>query len=289
MDTFRAAAPLLPVSVEPVAIPYEGTHLSGYLIRPSTGTASPTVLFPAGYDSPAEEAYSLGAYEAAVRGFTALGFTGPGQGAALFDGRLPFRHDFEAVVGPVIDFVESRADLDSQRIALVGRSFAGYLAPRAASVERRVGALAADPAQVDMGTPLRSRLSPSMLALLDAGDPAFDEQIWAAYPGTHGKEYWLSRAHAHGVSGPLELAAEMQRWVVDVEAISCPTFVSFGEGDFAESSTQGFYDRLTVDNKRFTRYLDANGAGGHCEGMGPSRYFTDLFGWLQDLWPEDGR
>ena len=22
-----------------------------------------------------------------------------------------------------------------------------------------------------------------------------------------------------------------------------------------------------------------------CEGMGPTRYFSDLFGWLRDLWP----
>jgi hypothetical protein len=46
-----------------------------------------------------------------------------------------------------------------------------------------------------------------------------------------------------------------------------------------------FYDKLTVDNKQFVMYRDADGSGGHCEGMGPSRYYTDVFGWLQNLWP----
>jgi hypothetical protein len=59
--------------------------------------------------------------------------------------------------------------------------------------------------------------------------------------------------------------------------------VSYGEGDFAQSTTKVFYDRLKVENKRFIMYRDADGGGGHCEGMGPSRYYTDVFGWLQDL------
>jgi hypothetical protein len=46
------------------------------------------------------------------------------------------------------------------------------------------------------------------------------------------------------------------------------------------------YDELTVDNKQFVMYRNADGGGGgHCEGMGPSRYYTDVFGWLQSLWP----
>jgi len=62
-----------------------------------------------------------------------------------------------------------------------------------------------------------------------------------------------------------------------------PPFVSYGEGDYAESTTKEFYDRLTVP-KRFLVYREADGAGGHCEGMGQSRYFTDLFAWLGKLW-----
>lgn len=283
-EMFRAAAPMLPYPTEQVQIPYAGVHLEGYILRPSTGATGPTLLFPAGYDSPVEEFYSLGAYEAVARGFTVVTFSGPGQAEMLYERKIPFRSDFEAVVGPVIDFVESLHDLDSERLAIVGRSFGGYLAPRAASKDQRIKALTADPAQFDMGGVLRAVMPQQMTALVEHNDPAFNDAIWKAYPGVHGQEYWLSRVHAHGLSTPLEYAREMANWVVDVGAITCPTFVSYGEGDFAQATTKQFYDGLSVENKRFTMFRDSDGGGGHCEGMGPSRYYTDLFGWLQELW-----
>ncbi|MBT2519267.1 alpha/beta hydrolase [Streptomyces sp. ISL-90] len=279
---FRAAAPHLPFPTERVSIPYEDVELEGYLVRPRDAAPGPTLLLPCGYDSPVEELYSLGAAEAAARGFSVIMFSGPGQAEMLFDRGIPFRPDFEAVAGAVIDFVRTRADLDGERIGIVGRSFGGYLAPRAASMEPRITAMSADPAQYDMGAVFRSRMPADLLALLDAGDPAFDDAIWEAYPGVHGQEFWLSRARAHGVDSPLAYAQLMREWTVDVEALECPTFVSYGEGDHAQAGTEEFFDRLTVDEKQFTVYREADGSGGHCEGMGPSRYFSDVFGWFAD-------
>jgi hypothetical protein len=284
-DMFRAAAPLLRYPTQQVQIPFEGIHLEGYIVQPRTGGPGPTVLVPAGYDSPVEEFYSLGAAEAAARGFTVVTFSGPGQAEMLYERKIPFRPEFETVVGPVIDFVESRDDLDAKRVVMTGRSFGGYLAPRAASKDERIRALTADPAQFDMGSVFRASMPEQLVALLDKGAPAFNDAIWKAFPGVAGQEYWLSRAHAHGLSTPLAYAQEMGKYVVDVDAIHCPTFVSYGEGDFAQATTKEFYDKLTVDNKRFVMYRDADGGGGHCEGMGPSRYYTDVFGWLQNLWP----
>jgi len=282
-NMFRAAAPLLPYATEQVRVPFEGIHLDGYVMRPRTGDPGPTVLFPAGYDSPVEEFYSVGGCEAAARGFTVVTFSGPGQAEMLYERKIPFRPEFENVVGPVIDFVESRDDLDAQRVAIIGRSLGGYLAPRAASKDERIWALAADPAQTDMGAVLVKLMTAEMREQFDKNDPAFNDAIWKAYPGVAGQEFWLSRAHAHCLSTPLEYAREMTKYVVDVDAITCPTFVSYGEGDFAQATTKAFYDRLKVANKRFVMYRDADGGGGHCEGMGPSRYYTDIFGWLQDL------
>ena len=285
-DMFRAAIPGLPFEIEQVQIPFQDVQLEGYVLR-RPAARGPTILWPAGYDSPVEEFYSLGGWEAAARGFTVLTFSGPGQAEMLYERKIPFRPDFETVVGPVVDFVEAREDLDAQRLAIVGRSFGGYLAPRAASKDQRIRALAADPAQFDMGALFRARMPAPMLDLLDKGDSAFNDMIWAVYPGVHGQEFWLSRAHAHGLSTPLEYAREMSNYVVDIDTIKCPTFVSYGEGDLAEGTTKEFYDRLPVDDKQFVMYRQADGGGGHCEGMGPSRYFTDVLGWLQDVWPTE--
>lgn len=57
---------------------------------------------------------------------------------------VPFRPDWEAVVTPVLDFALQRPEVDPDRVAIGGRSFVGYLAPRAASSEHRPAACVAD-------------------------------------------------------------------------------------------------------------------------------------------------
>ena len=284
-EMFRAAVPTLPYAVEQVRIRFESTVLEGYVLRPRSGPTGPTLLFPCGYDGPVEESYSLGGAEAVQRGFTAVFFSGPGQAELLYEQKIPFRPEFEVVATAVIDYLTTRGDVDVQRIGMVGRSFGGYLAPRAAAHEPRITALTADPAQFDMGANFEAIMPPVLKSLFAHDDPAFDDAIWKAYPGVAGQEYWLSRTRAHGLESPLAYAKAMTEFVVDVAAITCPTFVSYGEGDFAEATTKDFYDKLAVKDKRFVMYKESDGGGGHCEGMGPSRYYADVFGWLQDLWP----
>ena len=66
---------------------------------------------------------------------------------------IPFRPDWEAVITPVVDFALGRPGVDPDRLAIVGRSFGGYLAPRAASAEHRLAACVADPANLTCSTP----------------------------------------------------------------------------------------------------------------------------------------
>jgi len=151
VEAFIAAITLMDHPAEHVRIPYEGTTISGYLFASDgTGTPRPTLLFPCGYDSTAEGGW-VNVPPALQRGYNVLVFEGPGQGEALFTQRLYFRADYEKVLTPVIDWVQGRPDIDAERVALIGRSFAGYLAPRGAAFEHRIAALVCDPAQPDMG------------------------------------------------------------------------------------------------------------------------------------------
>ena len=185
------------------------------------------------------------------------------------------------MVGPVLDFVAADDTLESDRVALIGRSFGGYLAPRAAAADHRIAVLAADPAQTDMFSAVRSRLPAPWLAMIEADDPAFNDAFWRANQGVKKQEFWLSRFKAHNLDQPLDFVREMKRWVVDVEAISCPTYVSYGEGDYAEITAKEFYDRLSVP-KQFEMFKDVDGSGGHCEGMGQSRYYAGVFGFVAE-------
>jgi 2,6-dihydroxypseudooxynicotine hydrolase len=67
-----------------------------------------------------------------------LAFDGPGQGEAEYE--MPIQGDYEAPVKAVADFIETRADLDCDRIGIMGVSLGGYYAARAAAFEKRIKA-----------------------------------------------------------------------------------------------------------------------------------------------------
>jgi dipeptidyl aminopeptidase/acylaminoacyl peptidase len=133
----QAALPYLTPPGERVAIPYEGTTLYGILRKPAGITKPPVMVMAVGLDSTKEE---TDAYEAPflARGIAILVFDGPGQGEGQYD--LAIRGDYEAPVKAVIDYISTRADLDSNRVGMWGVSLGGYYAPRAAAFDKRIKA-----------------------------------------------------------------------------------------------------------------------------------------------------
>ena len=131
------ALPLLAPPGERVAIPYEGRSLYGILRKPAGTAKPPVVVMCMGLDSTKEE---MDANENAflARGIATLAFDGPGQGEGEYD--FAIRGDYEVPVKAVVDYVESREDLDGVRVGLWGVSLGGYYAPRAAAFEKRAKA-----------------------------------------------------------------------------------------------------------------------------------------------------
>ena len=93
-----------------------------------------------GLDSAKEE---MDDYESRflARGLATLAFDGPGQGEAEYDFALC--PEYERPVKAVIDWLESRNDIDAARLGIWGVSLGGYYAPRAAAFERRIKACVA--------------------------------------------------------------------------------------------------------------------------------------------------
>jgi dienelactone hydrolase len=133
----RLALPHLSPPGERVEIPYEGKHLTGILRKPPGVERPPVVAMAMGLDSTKEE---FDAYEQPflARGLATLAFDGPGQGEGQYD--FAIRGDYEVPVKAVLDYIETRRDLDARRIGLSGVSLGGYYAPRAAAHDTRIKA-----------------------------------------------------------------------------------------------------------------------------------------------------
>ena len=128
------ATQLFEPAFERVSIPYEGSSLPGYFLTPdNSGTPRPTVIVTNGSDAQFVDTFAYGGRAAIDRGFNALLYEGPGQGSMLFERQIPARPDWEKVVTPIVDYLDGRPDVDSNRIALTGWSFGGNLVLRAAA------------------------------------------------------------------------------------------------------------------------------------------------------------
>jgi len=131
------ALPLVRYPGERVEMPYQGRKLAGTLRKPEGSGKPPVVVMCVGLDSTKEE---MDVYEGIflARGMATLAFDGPGQGEAEYD--IPIRGDYEVAVKAVVDYIETRPDLDAKRVGLWGVSLGGYYSARAAAFEKRVKA-----------------------------------------------------------------------------------------------------------------------------------------------------
>ena len=102
----------------------------------------------------------MGARAAVERGYNALVFDGPGQFGPLHREGLTFRPDWEKVVTPAVDFALTLPSVEPKRIALMGVSLGGVLAPRAAAFEKRIAALIANDGLYDYGAAQLANVPP---------------------------------------------------------------------------------------------------------------------------------
>ncbi len=166
------------------ARPDEGQFVIGDLRKPATGRPPyPVVVHWGGIDSFKEERRSepyLGA------GLAALAVDMPGVGDAPIDGS----EDAERLWNAVFDWIDTRDDLDSSRVAVHGGSTGGYWAAKLAHTHRdRLRAA------VDHGGPTHHAFQPDWIARAQTGEYPFElaETLASAFGG---KSYadWLQTA-----------------------------------------------------------------------------------------------
>ena len=287
--SFSKFAALCDTPLAAIEIPFEGTMLPGYLctVDDST-TARPTIVAVNGYDSDVHEMYWSHAQPALRRGYNVLLVDGPGQGRPLIEQGLRMRPDWETVLRPVIDHALTLPQVDAERIAVMGWSLGGYLAPRGVSGDDRVAALIADPGQWDQLEGVRAMLPlPQELKdRLPDVDPA-DLEPHLAPLATIPALRWrlVQRAlWVHGLDTLGQYIVDLGRYrLSDVASkITCPTFVSAAEGDSTATQAGKLYDALDCP-KTLVRFTEAEGAAGHCESWNRSRFAQRAFDWLDEV------
>ncbi len=285
---FQKAAALIRPPVEPVEIPYEGATLPGYFCQvDDSGQPHPTLVCTNGYDSTINEMYV--AFAAALpRGYNLLLFDGPGQGRPLIEQGLVFRPDWENVVTPVVDYALTRPEVNPEKVVLLGWSFGGYLAPRAASGEHRLAACIADPGFWDLFEANKAGLSSLPKETFDKlpdVDPSvlepFMEKIranpklrWSIVQ----RNFWV-----HGVDSLLEFLKVSVDYTLKEVAVQirCPTLLGWSESDPLSWNAERIYESLTCP-KKLVRFMNAEGAGDHCEVRARRLFDQRAFDWLDE-------
>lgn len=137
--TFAEGLTLARENCQRVEIPYEGKHLSALFV-PAEGVEGPQPVLVQvnGLDSTKEMKYRVGLPGwLAKRGVASLIVDQPGTGEALRLHGLTARFDSEHWASRIVDWLETRDDIDPARIGMEGVSLGGYYCPRAVAFEPR--------------------------------------------------------------------------------------------------------------------------------------------------------
>ncbi|MEC3954356.1 alpha/beta fold hydrolase [Nocardia sp. CDC153] len=284
-ETFWAAAQLMDTPVLPVEIPYEDTTLPGYLyLADDSGTPRPTVIFTSGFDSTLEESYFALAAGAIARGYHVLAFDGPGQGAVIREQGLTFRHDWEAVITPVVDFALTRPEIDPARISLFGYSLGGYLTARAAAFEHRLAALILDDGLFDYHYAHERMMPPFLAEWIARGRDAEANAVAALMMTQSTTLRWALRngVWTFGAASPAEYVRMTADYTLAgiADKIQCPTLVFDAENDlFFQGEAARVYEALTCKKELITG-TEPEGAGEHCHTGAVLLTLQRLFDWL---------
>ena len=124
---------------ERVEIPYRDTHLSALYVRAEgVEGRAPILVQLNGLNSTKEMKYRAGLPRwLAQRGVSSLVVDQPGTGEALRLQGLTAVHDAEVWASRIVDWLETRDDVDPKRIGCEGVSLGGYYCPRAVAFEPR--------------------------------------------------------------------------------------------------------------------------------------------------------
>jgi dienelactone hydrolase len=265
LDLFARGITLGKENCQRVEIPYEGKHLSALYVRAEgVQGRAPVLVQLNGLDSTKEMKYLVGLPAwLARRGVSSLIVDQPGTGEALRLHGMTARFDTEHWASKVVDWLETREDVDAQRIGCEGVSLGGYYCPRAVAFEPRFACGVAWGANHDWRDVQKRRLEKE-------GD----------FPVPH---YWAHVCWVWGAKDVDEFMRIAENVHLDgvVERIKVPFLVTHGEKDsqIPLKWAHRTYEQLVNSPKRELKiFTDREGGVQHASfdnSMNAGHYIAD--------------
>ena len=236
LEIFARGIRLAGENCERVEIPYGKAHIAGLFVRAEgVSGRAPLLVQLNGLDSTKEMKYRVGLPRwLARRGVSSLVIDQPGSGEALRLHGMTAVYNSEIWASKVVDWLETRNDVDPRRIGCEGVSLGGYYCPRAVAFEPRFACGVAWGANHDWRDVQKKRLAKE-----------------GSFPVPH---YW---SHVQWVWGARDIdefmrIAENVHLDGVVERIRVPFLVTHGEKDsqIPLHWAQRTYDQLVNSPRR---------------------------------------
>jgi len=267
IDSFKKGVQLRREPVEWVEVPFQNSSLPALFLPASGNGRAPCMIHFDGFDTTKEAIYYRIGNELRRRGIALLIVDHPGVGEALRLRNMHLTPETEVPAAACVDYLESRSDIDPERIGIMAISLGGYFAPRAAAFEKRLKCCVAWGAIWDYGEIWERRLLKGQTKHLSV--PPF-QLTWV-----FGKD---------SAEEALEITREMKLEGV-ADKITCPLLVVHGENDrqiplqHAEKTVEAAMNSPKRELKVFT---SAEGGAEHCQADNTSMFVDYAADWIAE-------
>jgi dipeptidyl aminopeptidase/acylaminoacyl peptidase len=268
LECFRSFMLLSDLRIEAVEVPFVDGSLPGYFVHAQNSERSrkPCVVYFDGLDITKEIQFCRGVTDLIKRGISVLVMDGPGTGEAIrFRGHY-LRHDYEVAGSACVDYLETRPDVDPDKIGLVAISLGGYYSPRCASLEPRFAACIAWGAIWDYHAVWKRRIEADFNASMSV-------------PGHH--IMWIL-----GVETTDEALKRLEPFRLDgvVQKMRCPFLVVHGEDDeqVPLADAYALHDASGSSDKSIRIFTREEGGAQHCQRDYLAIGISTMWNWFED-------
>jgi dienelactone hydrolase len=260
--------------VEFVDVPYKDDSLPALFVPAKNlkhGEKAPCMVHFDGLDVMKELIVLRGmANELSERGVSVLLCDHPGVGEALRLRNLKMFPELEVPAGACIDYLETRHDVDADRIGMIALSLGGYYAPRAAAFEKRFKCCVAWGAIWDYGKISMARATKVARTEFPVSDWA-DQMMWV-----------------FGKSSVKECLPITERMTLEgvIDKVTCPILITHGETDRQvplQDAVNTFEGAINSPRRELRIFTAAEGGVEHCQAdnvMNGMDYMSD---WIVDV------